>query len=680
MKNQPLDTLNKQGDKHKEEEAMAEKTTKLEPSSIEQRKKEFLERIERFREKEKFYNEEKIRLNKLLATLREELNLIEEKRETEEIETSVNKNISPEEKDDEVVPVADTPKEIPEVLTTETEQKITVLEEPLQINIEEVIDKNISSEEKKEIQKEFPGQNIEKVIENEIVKQINNKTIVPIEKIEKDTPLKRIGRRARIYLLAVFVSTTAFNAKTFLKTGGFEEVTSYNNTKVDNLKDWEGIKLHEDEINKLENISIITKAHENSNDKYIVVDKQNGKLHRYQGDNLIKTYNVCLGDSMGDEQTYLKSTYGKILKNLGADEEGVMTYEQQEVSINEATYVKDGERYMKDGYLAFTDWGSGNMKTGAGIYTVSNKGPFLKHFGIFLKNERGLQVATSIHANSHLEPNAPDFRFTNGCIGSSEKDNTELYQLVSLGENIYILPDNPHNRFQIIDGELRFLSDQQNVNRTIRPYETKPIILKAEGANEVGKIILTTIAENKEKLMKLYPTVSNDVYNELAKITYGIFGQESTFGTFGKGRGQLGRAGDMAKTVIGSHPSVGPCQVCIDNVDKKIKDIFNIKSTRDLWNTKTNAIAAMSILLDNYLSTFYNGKTDQYKKLVILRYNAQQEANKIIRGKKELDQLGPKMKGYIKRVLNNSNLAKVYTTNASENYYASNWNYNQPNN
>jgi hypothetical protein len=567
------------------------------------------------------------------------------------------------------------------IIKTETGQEIIVLKEPLQIKIEKVIDENVSAEEKSEIQKAFPDENIWDVIKNQVTEQLNDKNITPIEKKGKLSKLKMIGKKISKYLLAVFVTANSFQATTFLRTGGDKEILSYNNTKVENLNDWENVKLHEDEINKLENLSVITKAHENSSNQYIVIDKENGKAHRYQGDNLIKTYNVCLGDSIGDEQTKLKSIYRKVSDEPDVNAEGERVFHRRpEVSLDEATYVENGERYMRPGYEAFTEWGEGNMQTGAGIYTISNKGPFLDDFGIFLKNERGIQVATSLHVNSHLEEYAPDFRFTNGCVGFSKENLMELYRITSSGENIYILPDNPHNKFQIVDGELRFISNQQNVNRTIRPYESKPLILKAENINETGKVILTTIAENKEKLMSLYPTVSNDVYNELAKIAYGIFGQESTFGTYGKARGQYGRIKDFELSAFGVQPSVGPCQVRLENIEQKIKKTFNIKKHDDLFDPRTNAIAAMSILLDNYLYISYNGKCDEYKKLAILKYNAPKEAGMVIKGKKELSQLGPKTSSYIKKVLNYSKLTKIYTTNAGGNYYASNWNYNPPNN
>lgn len=617
---------------------------------IDNEKQEFLKRISNYREKEKSYIEEKIKLENLLQKLNEELKLSQQKDE-EDYLASLEK--------------------IHKTTETEDKQEILVLNEPKQITIEEITKENVSVQEMKEIQSEFPNQNIEEVIESQVVEQINDKTIIPVEKRMYGTPLKRVSRKIKVALLAIFISATTFESSTTIKTSKSDEVFSYNNIKIENLKDWENVKLHEDEINKLENISIITKSHENSNDKFIIIDKQNGKAHQFQGDSLIKSYNVCLGkDTVGDEQTVLKSIYRQKFEDSDY-------HRRPAVSLDEATYLKNGERYIKPGYEAFTDWGEGNMKTGAGIYTISNKGPFLNDFGIFLKNERGLQVATSMHVNSGLKKESPNFRFTNGCIGFSKEDLLELYKTVSREEKVYILPDNQHNKYQIIDGELRFLSNQQNVNKTIRSYESKPIIIEAENPTETVKIFLMTISENKEKLMKLYPTISNDVYNELTKIAYGILGQESSFGTYGKARGQLGRIRDISASTIGFNPSVGPCQVRLENVDQKIRDVFNIKRNSDLFDTKTNAIATMSILLDNYLYVSYNGKTDQYKKLVILKYNASMEAKKIIKDNKEIDQLGPKAKSYVKKVLNYSKLAKVYTNDTNQNYYNPNWNYAQ---
>jgi hypothetical protein len=39
--------------------------------------------------------------------------------------------------------------------------------------------------------------------------------------------------------------------------------------------------------------------------------------------------------------------------------------------------------------------------------------------------------------------------------------------------------------------------------------------------------------------MALYPSLSNNEYNRLAKIAYGIFGQETSFGTYGGSEGSI---------------------------------------------------------------------------------------------------------------------------------------------
>ncbi|TSA28996.1 MAG: murein L,D-transpeptidase, partial [Ignavibacteriales bacterium] len=482
------------------------------------------------------------------------------------------------------------------------------------------------------------------------VKELNIKKEQPQQK-ESLTILGKIRKKLRrTFLLLMAVGT--FETITSFSNPRSAEATSYDKFKIENLMDWEKIELYQDDINKLDNISIINKTNENSNEKYLIIDKQNGKTLLYQGANFIKSYNVCLGDSIGDEQTVLKSTYGKVLEKI--DEEN---YVVEEASFNEATYVENNARYLKKGYEAFTDWGKGNMKTGAGVYEISSKGPFLKDVGIFLKNERGAQVATSLHYNSHFEKESSNFRSSNGCVGFNKKDIHEIYESVPIGAKVYILPDNPHNKFKIIDGELRFVSNEQNVNKTIRSYDPKPIILKAENVNDDGREFLTVLANYKKDIMKLYPTVSNDVYNELTKIAYGIFGQESSFGTYGLVTGKIGQITDVAGTILGKNVSVGETQMRITSVNQKIKNAFDIKKTSDLFHLKKGAIATMSVLLDAYVNNIPNNMKNDYKKLLPLFYNSPNKNFKkaLKNGKVNYD--------YSKKVLKYSDQVKVYMQN-----------------
>ncbi len=537
---------------------------------------------------------------------------------------------------------------------------------PKQITVKEIIDENVTHEEKVQIQEEFPCEKVEEMIEKEAVNQFNDKSI---RVKTKNTLLENVARKVKVACAVLFVSATSFKLNTLLPGIDKMKVYSYNNIKIDNLKPFESIRLYEDEINMRDNISIIMKANEKNNDKYLIIDKQNGKCHRYQGDNLIESFNVCTGENIGDEQTELKSTYRQIISDGGT------FHRRPEVPIEDATYVQDGERYLKDGYEAFTKWGEGNMKTGAGIYTISNKGPYLGDKALFLKNERGVQVATSLHKNIH--GNSKSSRLSNGCVGFPAEGIRELYRVMKIGEKVYILPDDTiSNKYKIVDGELRFLSNQKDVNKTIRPYAPRPIIIRAENPSEPSKVFLMAIAENKEKIMNLYPTISNDVYNEIAKLAYGIIGKESTFGTYGKiNGGQIGRVGDVVKTLIGLSANVGIGQTSVGSLENKVKKAFNIKDNTDLFNIQTNAISTMSVLLDNYLYLSSHGLKNEYKKLVILKYNQPEVVKKIITKKLTLNNLGPKSRYYIKKVLEYSELTTIYSGETSENYYASNWDY-----
>lgn len=646
------------------------------------------ERKKYYEEKDKYYNDEIARLKKILKRLEDEEKLAQTKKEIVTIfKEDVGEITTPEtlgysgENADIIAENTEENVEENKIATEEAQAEINEIKEnieknlqgPEKVDVEQIIDENFTEEDKRILQEQFPGQDIEKLIEGEVVEQINSKKVPTLLERIKYSPLTRTAKKATVYFSVLLVSATAFRAPSAFKGADQASVLSYNNLKFDNLKDFGNIRLYEDEINMRDNISIITKANEKNDDKYLVLDKQNGKCHRYQGDNLIESFNVCLGEKIGDEQTTLKSTYRRKAANDGA------FHRREEVSIEEATYLQNGERYLKDGYEAFTDWGSGNMKTGAGIYTISNKGPFLGDKALFLKNERGEQVATSLHKNIHGD--SKDFRLSNGCVGFDQECIRKLYKIMNLGEKVYILPDDPNNKFKIVDGELRFLSQQKDVNKTIRPYAPRPIIVKAENPSEPSKVFLMTIAENKEKLMELYPTIPNTVYNEIAKLAYGIIGKESSFGEYGKiYGGQIGRVGDILKTVAGLETSVGIGQTKIGSIENKIKKTFNIKRNDDLFNIKINAIATMSALLDNYLYVSAHGREKDYKELVVLKHSRPAAVKQVINENLKIEELGPKSKYYINKVFEFSEKATVYSGEVSENYYASNWNYNQPNN
>ncbi len=503
------------------------------------------------------------------------------------------------------------------------QNRVAILEqapEAEMVDIERLIATNTSPEEMGEIEAGLPSsQSPLEAIKTETIKALNDKTTILAKERKRNRALERTGRKMRrvfLSLLAVsnFVISTSFS---FPKSA---EAITYDNIRVENLEDWERIKLYQDDINKLDNINIINKANENSDEAYIVVDKSVGFAHLYRGDSLISTYEIGTGEKIGDEQT--------------------------------KTIVEDGRVY----------WNQGNKQTGAGIYTINKKGTFEGATSFTMLNERGIEVPTAFHripeerVKFFNNQNVADNRMSNGCLNFQARSLDDLARQkgIKRGTKVYILPDDPHNKFQIVDGKLRFISNQQNVNRTIKPYEAKPIILKAEGANDRGKEFLQTIAKNKKRLMSLYPTVSNDVYNQLTKIAYGIFGQESSFGTYGGLRGQTGRIADRLGEKLDKNVSAGVTQIRITSVNPKIKEIFGIKKTEDLFDIKKSSIVTMSLLLDIYTTNIPDIQKSNYQNLVPFYYNNPSGFKKNIEANKKMRSV------YVQRVKNYSKRVHIY--------------------
>lgn len=499
------------------------------------------------------------------------------------------------------------------------------------VNVDRLIEGNISGDERLALEAAFPGQNIVKLLEGEVIDELNDKG--PDEggtSLEKKNPeesritkiVQSLRKRLKGMVLALVV-TSNFGVGTSFRAMPSAESLAYDNIRVESLVDLENIAIDQEAINNLDNVTIINKGNEGLGRTYLIVDKSTGYAHLYKGGDLVSTYEVGIGQQKGDDQT--------------------------------VTVVRNGKEY----------WEEGNRQTGAGIYTISRKWEYEGAPSFTMRNERGIEVPTAFHkapesrAQFFHNNNPKDNRMSNGCLNFMARSLEDLAKQEGFGpgSKVYILPDDPHNKFELADGEIRFVSNQQNVNRTVRPYEAKPIILRAENANEEGKTFLQTLSDetNKRKMMSMYPNVSNRVYNELARITYGIFGQESSFGTYGSLRGQSGRLADYAGTALGGNISAGVTQIRITSVNPKIRDGFGIHGTTDLYDVRKSALATLGLLLDIYTDNIPAERKGDYRELIPLAYNNPTKFRKIIK-------TGDKVKSpYVRNVLRNADKVKTYS-------------------
>ena len=312
-------------------------------------------------------------------------------------------------------------------------------------------------------------------------------------------------------------------------------------------RDWDTIRNKKDQINKLsDEQKIIRYYNDKPEEKYLIVDKKNAVMKLYTGGNFTKAFEVGIGQNTGDAQTVTK--------------------------------VKDGK----------TDWTAGNKSTGAGIYTISNIDPASKEYynlpAFNLKNENGIEVATTIHGtplsrrSKFSNGTVVDNRMSNGCINGKCEDLKDLYNELDVDAKVYVLPEDTGNNFQIIDGKPALRVSAQNrqkynsyvdqagtkqkgqgANQTTNTLVYKPIkafinekkykedVFQWNDFNDEKEYTNTTkpfivgLTTNKKEVMKA-AKISSDVYNELAKMSFGIYGTESNFGDTHSAVGNLARA------------------------------------------------------------------------------------------------------------------------------------------
>lgn len=410
--------------------------------------------------------------------------------------------------------------------------------------------------------------------------------------------------------------------------------------KEEVYKDWNTIRDKKDKINKLSDEQKIVSFHNDKpEDTYLIVDKKNAVMKLYTGGNLTKSFEVGVGQNPGDAQTVTK--------------------------------VKDGK----------TDWTGGNKSTGAGIYTISNINPASEEYynepAFNLKNENGIEVATTIHGTpkprriKFNNGTVVDNRMSNGCINGKCEDLKELYGQLDINTKVYILPEDKGNSFQIIDGKPALRVSSQNRQKYNSYVDQKGVTQKGQGANQTTntlvykpikayidetkfkddvfqwndfndekeytnttKPFIAALSTGKKDVMKA-AKISSDVYNELAKMSFGIYGTESNFGDTHSAVGNLARATNKfldpksssspdyksKATTYGADEetrSVGLTQLRWNflNKDEKaaLKEV-GITSNKDFLDPKKAAIGTVTVL-----GVRYNQQLNDKQKQDVWKY------------------------------------------------------------
>jgi pyruvoyl-dependent arginine decarboxylase (PvlArgDC) len=347
-------------------------------------------------------------------------------------------------------------------------------------------------------------------------------------------------------------------------------------------EDWEKIKEAQAEQNRMNNADkIVSYKKENPDGKnFAIVDKKKGLLHLYNANGTLRysaPMDVDTGLNPGDAQTVTK------YRDINND------------GITNPDEVR-GEN---------VDWSAGNKSTGAGIFYISNidkEGygglPILnmmneRQYDEFEKTGQINSVSTSFHKGFI---NDGDPRASNGCVRCNKPTLDRLVASLENSSQVFILPEDANNEFTVQNNKLVFLpkSDKnydeyvdqrgevqsgQGINRSVNTLNYIPILpevdfdkmqLKstnkstkdwgvetnksAEDQKERVNEFVKALSDNKKQIMK-YAKVNGDVYNEIAKMAFGILGSESDYAALydnvtntAKGLNRIARGGNVGGT------------------------------------------------------------------------------------------------------------------------------------
>lgn len=218
-----------------------------------------------------------------------------------------------------------------------------------------------------------------------------------------------------------------------------------------------------------------------------------------------------------------------------------------------------------------------NQEGGAGIYKyayTSARGQ------IFLSDHRGINISYKVDQLS------------------------EAQEFLKIAQALYVIPVEEGNYFKLKDdrlifttkNRLNFPEDYNFTPRRVEYRELRSVIMEPKFRTDDALKFVATLDREKETLMKLY-SLENDDYNELARMAFGIMGNESSFGESIKYKikEQLPLLVSLAKGELfdTSSNSRGPTQ--IKTIPKLIAEHYKF-SKDELQKPENAAVATLGFL------------------------------------------------------------------------------------
>ena len=446
-------------------------------------------------------------------------------------------------------------------------------------------------------------------------------------------------------------------------------------------EDWDKIKEKNIELNKSSNANKIVKykTGDKSGKNYVIVDKKKGLLHIYSpgNDKPIFTAPVDLGANKGDAQTTTKvkdtngdgiidsieAQKGKADFSLGNKMTGAGKYYISNIDpkgygglplfnmMNESQY----SNYKKTGKVD-------NVATSFHKGYISDDESRVSN-GCIRCNKTTLDNLTKYLQNSSEifilpEDEGNSFVYENGQLNFKVKNKGDLYTYKNNGKvykkennTWYVAPKAGSSFTKITEGSRIKELNKNATNAGYNYYvDSHGKVQKGQGVNkgptlnyipiktsldeekfkdERGlndeeqlkrvKKFTKSLQENKQKIMKV-AKINGDVYNDIAKMTFGIFGTESNYAeTHNKGGNFLRAVKKYIKPSSSSSPdyiskyygygadeeyrSVGPTQMrwsyLSDDEKKALKEV-GINSNSQLMYTSNAALATAVVLSIRY--------------------------------------------------------------------------------
>jgi hypothetical protein len=274
------------------------------------------------------------------------------------------------------------------------------------------------------------------------------------------------------------------------------------------------------EINSKENADLIREYHKffrgHQCSYYSYLDKKDARVYVYKNNGtFLDSFEVLIGSQTGDEKTIYKEYPARVTNN----------------------------------------------KTGAGVFSfgdvvAGSQSEFHSQYeGNFLtldpdkeaSGEKALamyQVSTSTPERNTLfnDNNTDNNRVSNGGI-VFKKDEMGIYQKKYGGKGcpFYILPEGDKVKFKVQDGRVTMvagvgssLDRPQDYNLSpkpkVAPKKIKIQLKDQKYNNDLTQKYLKAMEDEKSQLMTMFG-LTNEEYNELTKLSFGIMGVESGFGT-----------------------------------------------------------------------------------------------------------------------------------------------------